>query len=113
MFSASVRRQTSGGDAYSLRDVVNHYCAVCVPVVHWCERLVALLAGRVPYLKLDGRSLVEGDGLGEESGADGRLPIVIELVLLQPVSYIPGSEKSVVMYLNKAQDEGALNPVVS
>jgi hypothetical protein len=54
-----------------LCDVVDDDSAVCVPVVHGGQRLVALLAGGIPYLKLDCCVLVEGDGLGEEGGADG------------------------------------------
>ena len=57
--------------AYRLCDVVDDDGAVCVPVVHWCKRLVPLLASSIPYLKLDCCGFVEGDGLGEESGADG------------------------------------------
>ena len=66
---------------YSLCDVVDNDGAVGVPVVHGRERLVALLAGRVPDLELDGCVLIEGDGLGEEGGADGGFPVVVELVL--------------------------------
>jgi hypothetical protein len=66
---------------YSLCDVVYYNGTIGVPVVHGRERLVALLASRVPDLELDCGGLVEGDGLGEECGADGRLPVVIELVL--------------------------------
>ena len=62
-------------------DIINDDSAVGVPVVHGRERLVALLACRVPYLELDGCGFVEGDGLGEEGGANGGLPVVIELVL--------------------------------
>ena len=67
---------------YSLCDVVDDDGAVCVAVVHGGQRLVALLAGRVPDFKLDGCVLVEGDGLGEEGGADGRFSVVVELVLV-------------------------------
>jgi hypothetical protein len=66
---------------YSLCDVVYYYGAVCISVVHGCERLVALLAGGVPNLKLHGCVLVEGDGLCEEGGTDSRFSVVIELVL--------------------------------
>ena len=61
----------ASSDAHGLCDVVNDDCAVCVPVVHGRQGLVALLAGGVPDLKLDCCVLVEGDGLGEEGGADG------------------------------------------
>ena len=75
--------QRRGGRAatYGLCDVVDDDGAVGVAVVHGGERLVALLAGRVPDLELDGCGFVEGDGLGEEGGANRRLPIVVELVL--------------------------------
>jgi hypothetical protein len=35
----------------------------------------------IPDLELDGSCVIEGDCLGEESGADGGFPVVIELVL--------------------------------
>jgi len=66
---------------YCLCDVVYYYGAVCVPVVHGRKRLVALLAGGIPDLELYGCVLVEGDGLGEESGSDGGFSVVVELVL--------------------------------
>jgi hypothetical protein len=66
---------------YSLGDVIYNHGAVGVPVVHGCERLVALLACRVPDLKLDGCGFVEGDGLGQERSADGGFSVVVELVL--------------------------------
>ena len=68
-------------ETYGLCDVVDDDGAVCVAVVHGCERLVALLAGGIPDLELDRRVLIEGDGLGEEGGADGGFPVVVELVL--------------------------------
>lgn len=68
-------------NTYGLCDIVYNYSAVGVPVVHGCERLVALLASGVPDLELDCGGLVESDGLSEESGADGGLPVVVELVL--------------------------------
>lgn len=39
------------------------------------------MAGGIPDLELDRRVLIEGDGLGEEGGADGGFPVVVELVL--------------------------------
>lgn len=66
---------------YRLCDIIDDDCAVCISIVHGGERLVALLACRVPDLKLDGCVLIEGDGLGEEGGADGGFPVVVELVL--------------------------------
>lgn len=68
-------------DAYSLCDIVYNNSAVCVPVVHGRQRLVALLTSSIPYLKLDCCVLVEGDGLGKEGSADGRFSVVVELVL--------------------------------
>lgn len=66
---------------YSLCDVVDYYCAVRIPVVHGRQRLVALLPGSVPDFKFDCRVLVEGDGLCEEGGANGRFSVRVELVL--------------------------------
>jgi hypothetical protein len=71
--------------SYSLRNVINDNGAVCVPVVHGCERLVALLSCCVPDLEFDCRLLVEGEGLCEESGADCGLSVVIELILVSIV----------------------------
>lgn len=68
-------------DTHGLSDVVNNDGAVGIAVVHGSQRLVAFLACGIPYLKLDGSVVVEGDGLGQESGADGRLAVVVELVL--------------------------------
>jgi hypothetical protein len=64
-----------------LCDVVDDDGAVCVSVVHGGEGLVALLACGIPDLKLDGGVFIEGDGLGQEGGADGGFPVVVELVL--------------------------------
>lgn len=66
---------------YSLCDIVNHDCTVCVPIVHRCKRLVSLLACRIPYFELDSRGVVEGDGLCEEGSSDSRFSVVIELIL--------------------------------
>ena len=66
---------------YSLGDIVDDDCAVCVSVIHWCKRFVSLLACSVPYFELDSRGVVKGDGLCEEGSADGRFSVVIELVL--------------------------------
>ena len=68
---------------YSLCDVIDDYGAVCVSVVHGRERLVAFLTGGIPDFKLDGCVFIEGDGLGEEGGADGGFPVVVELVLVE------------------------------
>ena len=66
---------------YSLCDIVDDNCAVCVSVIHWCKRFVSLLAGSIPYLELDSRGIVKGDGLCEEGSSDGRFSVVVELVL--------------------------------
>jgi hypothetical protein len=64
-----------------LGDVVDDDGAVGVSVIHGCQRLVSFLARSIPDLELDGCGFIEGDGLGEEGGADGGLPIVVELIL--------------------------------
>lgn len=69
-------------ETYSLCDVVYDHRAVRVPVVHRCEGFVSLLPCCVPYFEFDGCLLVEGDGLSEEGGADGRFSVVVELVLI-------------------------------
>lgn len=69
------------GRTYSLCYVIDDDGAVGVTVVHGRERLVAFLAGGVPYFELDGCGVVEGDGLSEEGGADGGFSVVVELVL--------------------------------
>jgi hypothetical protein len=81
VLAVSYAAPCSAWATYRLCDVVDDDGAVGIPVVHGRERLVALLAGCVPYLKLYGCVLVEGDGLGEEGGADGGFPVVVELVL--------------------------------
>jgi hypothetical protein len=55
-----------------LGDVVNDNGTVGVAVVHGREGLVALLAGGIPNLELDGGVFIERDGLCEKGGADGR-----------------------------------------
>lgn len=71
---------------YGLGDVVYDNGAVCVAVVHWRKRLVSLLACRVPDFELDGRVFVKRERLCEEGGANGRLAILVELVLLATVN---------------------------
>ena len=66
---------------YSLCDIVNNNCTVCVPIVHRCKRLISFLACRIPYFKLDSGSIVQGDGLSEEGSPDSRFSVVIELIL--------------------------------
>lgn len=75
------RRLRVENGAYSLSDVVDYDGAVGVAVVHGSQGLVALLTCGIPDLELDGSRVIEGDCLGEESGADGGFPVVIELVL--------------------------------
>lgn len=67
---------------YGLRNVVYDDGTVGVSVVHGRQRLVSLLASRVPNLKLDRRVLIERDGLGEESRSNGRFPERVELILM-------------------------------
>jgi hypothetical protein len=76
------------GETNGLCDIVDYYCTVGIAVVHGRQRLVSLLSCGVPDLKLDGCVFVEGDGLGEEGGADGGLPVVVELILRRLVGYI-------------------------
>ena len=64
-------------------DVIDDDGAVGVAVVHWGEGFVALLPCCVPYFEFDGCGVVEGDGLGEEGGADGGFSVVVELVLVR------------------------------
>mmetsp|Transcript_31517 Transcript_31517/g.93641 ORF Transcript_31517/g.93641 Transcript_31517/m.93641 type:complete len:254 (-) Transcript_31517:50-811(-) len=59
-------------------DVVHDDCCSSAPVVHGRERVVPLLAGRVPNLKLDGR-VVERDRLRQKRSADGGLLVLEEL----------------------------------
>jgi hypothetical protein len=66
---------------YRLSDVVDHYSAVRIAIVHGREGLVSLLPCGIPDLELDRRVVIEGDSLSEESSSDGRLSVVIELVL--------------------------------
>lgn len=49
---------------YSLCDIIYDNGAVCVSIVHGGERLVALLAGGIPDLKLNRGGFIEGNGLG-------------------------------------------------
>lgn len=58
-------------DTYRLGDIIDNYGTVGIPVVHGSQRLISLLAGGIPYFKLDCCVFVEGYGLCEESGADG------------------------------------------
>lgn len=69
-----------------MSDVVDDDGAVCIAVVHGRQRLVPLLSGRIPNLKLDCGCVVEGYRLCEEGGADGGFSVVVELVLAGRVS---------------------------
>ena len=75
------RRRRAESGAYSLSNVVDYNGAVGVAVIHGSQGLVALLTCGIPDLELDGSCVIEGDCLGEESGADGGFPVVVELVL--------------------------------
>lgn len=66
--------------SYRLCDIVYNNCTVRVPVVHGCQRLVSFLTSSIPDLKFDGRSIIEGDCLCEEGGADCGFSVVVELV---------------------------------
>lgn len=72
----------SGRETYSLSDIVNHNGTVRIPVVHGSKRFVPLLTSRIPYLELHCGTVVKGYGLCEERSTYGRLPVIIELVLL-------------------------------
>ena len=43
---------------YCLCNVIDNYSAIGISVVHWRQRLISLLAGGIPYLKLDCSSVV-------------------------------------------------------
>lgn len=64
-----------------MSNVVDYNGTVGVAVVHGGQRLVALLTCSIPDLEFDGGCVIEGDCLGEESGADGGFSVVVELVL--------------------------------
>jgi hypothetical protein len=66
---------------YSLRNVVYHHGAVCISVVHGCQRLVTFLSRCVPNLELDCRLIIQGECLCEESSADRGLSVIVELIL--------------------------------
>lgn len=67
-------------ETYCLSDIIDDHCAIGVSVVHRGQRLISLLACCVPYLELYGCVLVKRYGLCEESGADCRFAIVVELI---------------------------------
>lgn len=53
------------GGTYCVGDVVDHDGCLGAPVVHGGQAVIALLAGRVPDLKLY-RGVIQTDGLSEE-----------------------------------------------
>ena len=67
-------------ESFFIRNVVNDDGGLGAPIVHGRERVVALLARRVPDLELDG-GVVDLDCLREEGGADGALLELVELAL--------------------------------
>ena len=69
------------GKTHGLSNVVYYNGAVCVAVVHGCQGLVAFLSGGIPYFKLDGCGVIEGNGLGEKGGTDSRFTVIVKLVL--------------------------------
>ena len=78
---------------HRLCDVVDNDGAVGVPVVHGREGFISFLPGCIPYFKFYRRSVIEGDCLSEEGGADGGLSVVVELVF------------------HESEDKGALSSV--
>lgn len=70
----------SKGTTYSLCDIVDDNGAVRVAVVHGCQGLVTLLAGRIPDLELHRGVLIQRDGLCEEGSANGGFSVGIELI---------------------------------
>lgn len=66
---------------YRLRDIIYNNGTVGISVVHGGKRLVSLLSGRIPNLKLDRRVLIEGDGLSKESRSNGGFSEGVELIL--------------------------------
>jgi hypothetical protein len=76
-----MRRGDKGQGFYRLGDIVDHDGTVGVAVVHRSQGLVSLLTGSIPNLELDCSTFIERDGLSKERGTDGRLPIIVELIL--------------------------------
>ena len=71
------------GEGVSVGDVVDDDGSLGASVVHRCQRVVALLAGRVPDLELDCR-VVQTNGLRQEGRADRRLLELVELAFDEP-----------------------------
>lgn len=68
---------------YSLSNIIDNHGTVGVSVVHWRKGLVAFLTGGIPYFELYRSIFIERYGLCKECGADGRLSVVIKLILGQ------------------------------
>lgn len=64
MFGTSRNEEEGRWGAYGLSDVVDYYGTVGVAIVHGRQRLIALLAGCIPYLELDCGGVVQRYGLG-------------------------------------------------
>lgn len=91
---------------YRLRDIIYNNGTVGISVVHGGKRLVSLLAGRIPNLKLDRRVLIEGDGLSKESRSNGGFSEGVELILTSKLAILAQGLQGIgcVAYLNKTKD---------
>lgn len=101
---------------YRLGDVIDHNSAVGISVVHGSQRLVSLLASRIPDLELDCRVLIQRDGLCQESSANRRLAVVIELILntVNNETHHPAPaghtiSSSTITYFDESQNERTLD----
>lgn len=54
LVSLFVDERRGGGEADGLRDIIDHYSAVGVAIVHGCQGLVTLLASGIPGGRRDG-----------------------------------------------------------
>lgn len=91
---------------YGLRDIIYNNGTVGISVVHGSQRLVSLLAGRIPNLELDRRVLIEGDGLSEESRSNGGFSEGVKLILAASLA-TPSKRLHVIesaAYLDKTKD---------
>ena len=68
------------GETYRLRYIIDDNSTIRIAIVHRGEGFVPLLPRGIPYFEFDRGGVVEGDGLGEEGGADGGFSVVVELV---------------------------------
>jgi hypothetical protein len=87
-----------------LGDVIDNDGTVGISIVHRSQRLIALLAGSIPDFKLDCGTLIEGDGLCQESGSDRRLAVIIELVLIRRLA----SEGSMYPWITAGGDQAII-----